>query len=267
MKTKTILITGVSSGFGKEMATRLAQDGHRVYGTVRRTVPPIEGVNYLYADVLDDDAIKCAFEELMKKEGRIDVFINNAGIGIGGPLEFCSVADVQHQMDVNFMGMVRWLSHVIPVMRKQRNGRIICISSIAGRMGLPFQGAYSASKYAMTGYCEALRLELRSSGVRVILIEPGDFATSFTANRCSVHSDVVSAAYPSYNHSMDGVEQSENSGLKPAYLAKRISKIIHRKNPSNRYVVATPSQGISVYAKRLLPERVFSWILYKYFDL
>lgn len=262
-----ILITGVSSGLGKEMAIRLAKDGHKVYGTVRRVVPPIEGVTYLYADVLDDGAIKHAFKKLMQEEGRIDVFINNAGIGIAGPLEFCSVPDVQRQMDVNFMGMVRWLSHVIPVMRKQGSGRIICISSIAGRMGLPFQGAYSASKFATTGYCEALRLELRSSGVRVILIEPGDFATSFVVNRSSVHSDAIAAAYPSYDHSMDEVEQSEYHGLKPVYLAEKISEIVHKKNPSNRYVVATFTQAISVYIKRLLPERVFSWILYKYFEL
>lgn len=262
-----ILITGVSSGLGKEMAIRLAKDGHKVYGTVRRIVPPIEGVTYLYADVLDDGAIKHAFKKLMQEEGRIDVFINNAGIGIAGPLEFCSVPDVQRQMDVNFMGMVRWLSHVIPVMRKQGSGRIICISSIAGRMGLPFQGAYSASKFATTGYCEALRLELRSSGVRVILIEPGDFATSFVVNRSSVHSDAIAAAYPSYDHSMDEVEQSEYHGLKPVYLAEKISEIVHKKNPSNRYVVATFTQAISVYIKRLLPERVFSWILYKYFKL
>lgn len=262
-----ILITGVSSGFGKAMATRLAKDGHKVYGTVRRQVPPIEGVTYLFADVLDDPAIRHAFKVLMLKEGRIDVFINNAGMGIGGPLEFCSVADVQHQMDVNFMGMVRWLSFIVPVMRKQGSGRIICISSIAGRMGLPYQGAYSASKFAMTGYCEALRLELRQFGVRVILIEPGDFATAFTVNRCSVHSDVVSKAYPSYNHSMDGIEQNESHGLKPSYMADKMSKIIRSKNPRNRYVVATWSQFISVYAKRLLPEKVFSRILYKYYEL
>ncbi|MDO4755861.1 MAG: SDR family oxidoreductase [Parabacteroides sp.] len=262
-----ILITGVSSGFGKAMATRLAKDGHKVYGTVRRHVPPIEGVTYLFADVLDDKAIHHAFNELMLKEKRIDVFINNAGMGIGGPLEFCSVADIQHQMDVNFMGMVRWLSHIIPTMRKQGFGQIICISSIAGRMGLPFQGAYSASKFAMTGYCEALRLELCQSGVRVILIEPGDFATSFSDNRCSVHSDVVAKAYPSYNQSMENVEQSESHGLKPSYLADKISKIVRKTNPHNRYVIATWLQSISVYAKRLLPEKVFFWILSKYFNL
>lgn len=262
-----ILITGVSSGFGKAIATRLAKDGHKVYGTIRRGVPPIEGVTYLFADVQDDIAIRYAFQQLMKKEGCIDVFINNAGMGIGGPLEFCSVADVQHQMDVNFMGMVRWLSHVVPAMRKRGRGKIICISSIAGRIGLPFQGAYSASKFAVTGYCEALSLELRQSGVQVILIEPGDFATAFTANRSSVHSDEVAQAYPSYNRSMDSIEQSESNGLQPSYLADKLSKIILKKHPASSYVVATLEQALSVYLKRFLPEKVSSWVLARYFGL
>lgn len=262
-----ILITGISSGFGKAMAERLSADGHKVYGTHRREVEKLPGVEYICADSSDEAQVEAAVSRVLEAEGRIDVFINNAGMGIGGPLEFCSVADIQHQMDVNFMGMVRWLSHIIPTMRKQGFGQIICISSIAGRMGLPFQGAYSASKFAMTGYCEALRLELCQSGVRVILIEPGDFATSFSDNRCSVHSDVVAKAYPSYNQSMENVEQSESHGLKPSYLADKISKIVRKTNPHNRYVIATWLQSISVYAKRLLPEKVFFWILSKYFNL
>ena len=106
--------------------------------------------------------IAAAFDQMMKlTDGRIDVFINNAGIGIGGPIEFCKIEDVQKQMDVNFMGMVRWLSHIVPAMRKQGFGKILCISSIGGLIGLPYQGAYSASKFAMEGFCDALRLELR----------------------------------------------------------------------------------------------------------
>lgn len=262
-----VLITGVSSGFGKAIATRLAKDGHKVYGTVRREVPPIEGVTYLYADVLDESAISDAFNALIEKEGRVDVFINNAGLGVGGPLEFCSVADVKLQMDVNYVGMVRWLSHIIPVMRKQGSGKIIGISSIAGRVGLPYQGAYSASKFAVTGYCEALRLELRSTGVDVILIEPGDFATGFTANRTSVCSDEVHRVYPSYQKSLEAIEQSESNGLKPDYLADKLSKIILKKNPANNYIVATWMQSLSIYAKRILPDKAFDRVLAWYYNL
>lgn len=261
-----VLITGVSSGIGKAIATRLVKDGHKVYGTVRREVPPIDGVNYLYADVLDEVAIDNAFKKVIEKEAGIDVFINNAGMGIGGPLEFCSIANIQKQMDVNYMGMVRWLAHVIPTMRKQRNGKIICISSIAGRIGLPYQGAYSASKFAITGYCEALRLELQQSGVKVVLIEPGDFATDFSNNRISVHSADIASAYPTYDNSMKFIEKNELNGLKPSYLAEKVSKIVLKKNPKNRYIVATLMQTISIYAKRILPEKIFSWLIFRYFN-
>lgn len=267
MDKMVILITGVSSGFGKAIAERLAKDGHRVYGTVRREVPPIEGVTYLYADVLDDEAVKRAFDELMQREGRIDVFVNNAGMGIAGPLEFCTVADIQYQTDVNYMGMVRWLSHVIPVMRRQKDGKILCISSIAGRVGLPYQGAYSASKYAVTGYCEALRLELRRSGVKVVLIEPGDFNTGFAENRNLADADEMNRAYPSYLRSLHDVETNEAEGLEPSYLADKLAKIIRKKNPAGSYVVANWEQAFSIYLKRWLPEKWFDRILAHYYHM
>lgn len=260
-----VLITGISSGFGRAFAVRLAKDGHKVYGTVRREVAPIEGVTYLNADVRDEGAIRAAFQLLMKKEGRIDVFINNAGMGIGGPLEFCSVSDIHTQMDVNYMGMVRWLSMVVPVMRKQKYGKIICISSIGGRMGLPYQGAYSASKFAIEGYCEALRLELRRFGVRVVVVAPGDFSTDFTSKRNYVHPGDVAEIYPLYKKSLSSIEDDEQNGLKPDHLADVLSDIVKSQNPSNNYVVASMMQHLSVYAKRLLPSCLFAWVLSRYY--
>ena len=111
--------------------------------------------------------IAAAFDQTMKlTDGRIDVFINNAGIGIGGPIEFCKIDDVQKQMDVNFMGMVRWLSHVVPAMRKQGFGKILCISSFGGLIGLPYQGAYSASKFAMEGFLNRIHSDTKESQCR-----------------------------------------------------------------------------------------------------
>lgn len=262
-----ILITGVSSGFGKAMAVRLAKDGHKVYGTVRRPMEPIEGVTFLSADVRDSEAIASEFSRLMETEGRLDVFINNAGMGIGGPLEYNSVEDINTQMDVNFMGMVRWLSHVIPVMRRQGGGKILCMSSIGGLMGLPYQGAYSASKFAIEGYCEALRLELRGTGVNVVVIEPGDFSTGFTATRKSVCPAEVAQSYPSYERSLKGIEKDEMSGLKPEYLADKIASIVKKKRPAYNYVVASFLQKLAVFAKWLLPKRIFAWILSMYYNL
>ena len=169
-----ILITGITSGFGRAMARQLSADGHKVYGTYRRDSDPLPGVTYLKADVRDQESLKSAVDFIIEKEGRIDTLISNAGMGIGGPLEFTSIEDAQRQMDVNFMGMVRLLNLVVPVMRSQHHGHIICISSIGGLMGLPYQGMYSASKFAIEGYCEALRLEVRQFGIKVTVINPAD---------------------------------------------------------------------------------------------
>jgi len=262
-----ILITGISSGFGEAMARQLSADGHKVYGTHRRDVEKIPSVKYIKCEVSDDAQVAAAVNEVVSAEGRLDVFINNAGMGIGGPLEFCSLEDAQRQMDVNWMGMVRFLHHVVPVMRAQKGGKIICFSSIGGLMGLPYQGLYSASKYAIEGYCESLRLELRDTGIDVVIIEPGDFATGFTAQRKSVDSQEVAKAYPNYARSLASIEHDENNGLKPDYLARKISRIIGKKRPRYNYVIASPLQKLAVFAKWLLPKRLFAKVLAIYYKL
>jgi len=262
-----VLITGISSGFGKAMAERLSQDGHTVYGTVRREVEHILGVQYLFAEVTDEQQVKAVVEAVLEREGRIDVFINNAGMGIGGPLEFSSIEDAQKQMDVNWGGMVRFLHYVVPAMRKQGSGKILCFSSIGGLMGLPFQGLYSASKFAIEGFCESLRLELRDTGVSVTLIEPGDFSTGFTASRKSVDIEQATKAYPNYGRSLQSIEHDENTGLKPEFLAAKLSRIIRKKHPAYNYIIATPLQKLAVFAKWLLPKRWFAAILAIYYKL
>lgn len=262
-----ILITGITSGFGRAMAQRLSQDGHKVYGTFRRESEPIPGVTYIKADVRDEDSLKSAVNQVLEAEGRIDTLISNAGMGIGGPLEFTPVDDARLQMDVNFMGMVRLLDQVVPVMRRQRHGHIICISSIGGLMGLPYQGMYSASKFAIEGYCEALRLEVRQFGIHVTVINPGDFSTGFTAQRNKVCNPDAMAAYPGYAQSMESIEHDENTGLKPERLARRISKIVCKRHPRNRYTIATLVQKASVLLKAILPSRWFDCVLGAYYKL
>lgn len=262
-----ILITGITSGFGKAMAKQLSEDGHKVYGTHRKANEFLPGVTYIKAEATDDAQCEAAVKQVLDAEGRIDVFINNAGMGIGGPLEFCSLEDAQRQMDVNWMGMVRFLHHVVPAMRKQGSGKILCFSSIGGLMGLPFQGLYSASKFAIEGYCEALRLEVRSFGIDVVLIEPGDFATAFTAQRKSVADPKAYEVYKTYARSLSAIENDEQSGLKPEYLAKKISKIVRKKRPAYSYVIASFEQSLSTVLKRILPERWFAAILSSYYKL
>lgn len=262
-----ILITGITSGFGRAMAKQLSEDGHKVYGTHRRDCDPIPGVTYIKADVKDVQSVNDAVKQVVNEQGRIDVFINNAGMGIGGPLEFTSLEDAQEQMDVNFMGMIRFMNNIVPVMRQQRSGHIICFSSIGGLMGLPYQGMYSASKYAIEGYCEALRLELRRNGINVTVINPGDFHTSFTAQRKKADPQKVAHAYPGYELSMQSIENDEQTALTPDYLARRISKIVRKRHPRNRYIIATPVQKVSVLLKTLLPGKWFDRILASYYKL
>ena len=262
-----ILITGISSGFGLAMARRLAADGHTVYGTVRREVEQLPGVYYLHADVRDTASVQAAVASVLAARGRIDVLINNAGMGIGGPVEFAPMSDVKQQMDTNFLGQVRFTQAVLPAMRKQGSGKILCFSSIGGVMGLPFQGFYSASKFAVEGFCEALQIEVRRHGIQVVLIEPGDFSTGFTAARIKQVSDAAVRAYPSLLRSVSSFENDERTGLKPEYLAEKISKIVVKKHPKFRYVIATFIQKLSIPLKRILPPRAFVLVLSLFYNV
>ena len=262
-----VLITGISSGFGLETARLLSQEGHSVYGTVRRVVEPLPNVHYLQLDVRDSEAVKKAVDQIVEKEGHIDVLVNNAGMGIGGPLEFATEEEIRLQMDTNFMGLVHCVDAVLPHMRKQNSGKIIALSSIGGVMGLPFQGFYSASKFAIEGYCEALRLETQSFGIKVVVLRPGDFATGFTGSRKKVTNEEALLSYPAYKAAIKKVEHDENGGLKPIVLARTINQIIQKKNPCNGYVVASFEQKLSVLLKRILPAKWFAKILGSYYNI
>ena len=262
-----VFITGVSSGFGLETARLLAQEGHTVYGTVRREVEPLPHVHYLHVDVRDRDAVLNTVAQVIEKEGRIDVLVNNAGMGIGGPLEFATEEEIRLQMDTNFMGLVHCVDAVLPHMRRQGGGKIIALSSIGGLMGLPFQGFYSASKFAIEGYCEALRLETQQQGIKVVVLRPGDFSTGFTGSRKKVADEAALQAYPLYREAIEKVEHDENGGLKPVVLAQKISRIINMQHPRNGYVVASFEQKLSVWIKRILPAKWFDRILGSYYKL
>ena len=259
-----VLITGISSGFGLESARLLASRGHKVYGTVRREVEKLDGVNYLFADVTEREAVQRAVDEVIAREGRIDAIVCNAGMGVGGPIEFTSPEDARRQIETNFGGAVSLIQAALRPMRTQRSGRIICVSSIGGLMGLPYQAFYSASKFALEGFCEALRLEVRDFGIQVTLVNPGDFSTGFTSGRKKVPSEAVEA-YPAYAEGMQKIEHDELGGLKPIVVARTIEKILRKRHPAYHYVVATFEQRLSVLLKRILPARLFSRILGAYY--
>ena len=262
-----VFITGISSGFGLETAKLLSQQGYTVYGTARRAVNLPPDIYCLNVDVRDHKAVEKAVAEIIEREGRIDVLINNAGMGIGGPLEFATEEEIREQMDTNFMGLVHCVDAVLPHMRNKGYGKIIAISSIGGLMGLPFQGFYSASKFAIEGYCEALRLETKQFGVKVVVVRPGDSSTGFTGSRKKTIHAEASQIYTSYAESMAKVEHDETGGLKPQVLARRISRILRKKNPLYGYVVASFEQRLSVFLKRVLPAKWFASILRGYYKL
>jgi len=266
---KIILITGISSGFGKETARLLAEKGHIVYGTVRKTSEQNSSVNYLTMDLTDIDSIKKAVSEILEKEGRIDVLINNAGMHTGGPIETTSIENIKLQMDTNFMGTVSLTREVLPIMRRNGGGTIINFSSIGGLMGLPFQGYYSAAKFALEGFSEALRMEVSKLNIKVVLINPGDFHTNNSANRRNylAHKGAENAYNKQFEISLDQIEKDEAKGWPPVILAKKLVKIVDSKNPHQRYIIASFEQKLAVILKYVLPGKLFRYILADHYKI
>jgi NAD(P)-dependent dehydrogenase (short-subunit alcohol dehydrogenase family) len=266
---KVILITGISSGFGKQTAELLAEKGHSVYGTVRRDADINPAVHGLKLDLMDDDSIKLAVQTVFQREGKIDVLINNAGMHTGGPIETSPLENIKLQMDTNFLGMVKLTKEVLPVMRKQGGGKIINLGSIGGLMGLPFQAFYSAGKFAIEGFSEALRMEVRQFNIRVIIVNPGDFHTNNSANRRNflVQTNENDPYHKQFLKTLDIIEKDEANGWKPVILAKKIVKIVESKNPNQRYVVSSFEQKLAIIIKRILPGKWFRLILQGHYKI
>jgi NAD(P)-dependent dehydrogenase (short-subunit alcohol dehydrogenase family) len=261
---KVILITGISSGFGKASAELLAKQGHIVYGTVRKPCSIDPDVRVLILDLLDPISIRAAVDMVVREQGRIDVLINNAGMHLGGPIEEAPEDLFRRQMETNVNGMVHMLQAALPCMRQTPGSTIINFSSIGGLMGLPFQPFYSASKFAIEGLSESLRMELKNFGIRVVVINPGDFATSNTANRINI--TVPGGPYEKqFRLSQAKFEKDETGGGNPAVMAKVILKIVESRKPRNRYIVASFEQKLSVLLKRILPISWFSKIIEDYY--
>ena len=260
--SKVVFITGISSGFGKDTSSYLAQKGYKVYGTCRKACEHDPLVNILYLDVTDSVAVEKCINQVLEKEGKIDVLINNAGMHTGGAIEVASYEDIRLQMETNFMGIIHTIKSVLPAMRKQAKGTIVNIGSIGGLMGLPFQGFYSASKFAIEGLSEVLRMELRQFNIKIVVINPGDFNTNNTVNRINIFKTDINKAYEEqFRKTLTIIENDENRGWKPEILARKIYKILQKKRPANRYVIASFEQKLAVVVKRILPGSWFDAIL------
>jgi len=265
-KSKVILITGASSGIGKASAEHLAENGHIIYGTSRYpgSYPNPSNFTMLQMDVTDNETISNSIEYIIDKESRIDVLINNAGMGIAGDLEHTSIGKAKDQFETNFFGPLRLIKSVLPIMRKQNSGMIINISSIGGLIGLPYQNIYSSTKFAIEGLTESLYKELRSANIKVVLVEPGDFKTEFTQRR---NIDKISAKSEKFNKVIEVIENDENNGQNPILIGNLLIKIINKSNPRLRYTVGAFDQKLAALLKRILPNRLFDWIIMKHYKV
>lgn len=217
-------------------------------------------------DLTDAHSIKRAVDDVIKKEGRIDVLINNAGMHLGGPIEEAPAELVSIQMSTNFNGMVHLIQEVLPYMRKEGRGTIVNVGSIGGLMGLPFQAFYSASKFAIEGFSEALRMELKAFKIRVVVVNPGDFSTSNTSNRINIMSE-DSPYRHQFEKSLAQIEKDERGGWDPAILARKLCKIVESKRPRNRYIVGSPDSRFAVFLKKFIPVGWFSSILASHYRI
>ena len=265
---KVVLITGGSSGIGKSIGEYLQQKGMTVYGTSRNPENVTNSLFPLLAlDVRDTNTIAKAIAEVVAQEGRIDVLINNAGVGITGPIEEIPIQEIKNHFDTNFYGPIAVIQAVLPQMRKQQSGLIINITSIAGYMGLPYRGIYSASKGALEILTEALRMETKSFGIAITNVAPGDFATNIAASR--YHAPIIKGS--PYETVYDTILKEMNShvdaGGNPNQMATAIFKIINTKNPKIHYKVGAFMQKFSIILKRILPDKMYEKMLMKHYKL
>ncbi len=255
-----IVITGASSGIGKTVATYLASKGHRVIGTSRNQEGLFENFELVKLDVTSDDSVENFTKNVFHKISTIDVLINNAGFCVSGPIESISIEETKTQIDTNYLGVVRVTQKFLPHFRARNFGYILNISSMAGLIGMPFQAHYSASKFALEGFTEALRLELSPFNIKVCNINPGDFKTNFTTNR-KISKTITPAYQTKFEQVLSIYENDEKNGSDPILIAKLIDGLIKKKNLKIRYIVGKPSQTIAISLKRIFGARFFETML------
>ncbi|WP_298500313.1 SDR family oxidoreductase [uncultured Algibacter sp.] len=266
--SKVVLITGGSSGIGKSIGEFLVTKDFIVYGTSRNPENYKESKFPILAlNVKDETSISNTVNTVIKKEGKLDVVINNAGAGITGPIEEIPNEEIKNNFDTNFFGPINVIKAVLPQMRKQHSGLIINITSIAGYMGLPYRGVYSASKGALELLTEAFRMEIKDFNINMTNVAPGDFATNIAAGR--YHSPLLenSPYKKPYGDTLDLMNTHVDNGSNPDIMAKAIYKIINTPNPKGHYKVGEFLQKFSIVLKRILPDKVYEKMLMNHYKL
>jgi NAD(P)-dependent dehydrogenase (short-subunit alcohol dehydrogenase family) len=258
---RVALVTGASAGIGQACADRLAAHGWTVVGASRRGTGSAGGGaewEGLVMDVDDDGAVAAGVAGVLARHGRIDALVAAAGWGIAGPVETTPLDDVRAQMETNFYGVVRTTQAVLPAMRRQGAGRVVPISSIGGVIAIPFQAFYSATKFALEGWAEALAYEVAPFGVDVTLVQPGNVRTDFTSSRRMAVAPGGDAAYDAATQAAVGrMARDEAEGVGPDAVARVVHKVLEARRPPRRATVGKAVERSGVLAKRLLPHRVF----------
>ncbi|MGI9553177.1 MAG: SDR family oxidoreductase [Aurantibacter sp.] len=268
MSQKIILVTGGSSGIGKSIGSYLKSKGFKVYGTTRTksNYPDFSDFDLLEMDVRKVTSIHQAVQEIISREGRLDVLVNNAGIGITGPIEETPHEEILKVFETNFHGPLHVAKSVMPQMRQQGGGTIINITSIAGYMGLPFRGIYSATKGALELVTEALRMEAKDSRIHICSLAPGDFATNIASGRYHVPVSEGSV-YKKYGDALKMMNAHVDAGQDPILVAKTVFKIVTSASPKVHYKVGAPMQKFSVLLKKILPDKLYEKLLMNHYKL
>jgi len=266
--SKVVLITGGSSGIGKSVGEFLQAKGFKVYGTSRNPDRyPNSKFPIVALDVTKAETISKCITEVLKHESKIDVLLNNAGAGITGPIEEIPDAEIKRNFETNLFGPINVIKAVLPTMRQHNSGLIINVTSIAGYMGLPYRGVYSASKGALELITEAFRMELKGFNINMTNVAPGDFATNIAAGR--YHAPVLenSPYKATYGDTLRMMDDHVDSGSDPKQMAEAIYKIIETKHPKIHYKVGAFMQKFSIVLKRILPDKVYEKLLMNHYKL
>jgi len=274
---KIAVVTGSSSGIGLATTVELALNGYRVVATMRnmgrsgkleeaaQKAGVRDRLDLRRVDITEPDSLAEAVNGIVRDHGRIDVLVNNAGFSTGGFAEDMTLAELRHQMETNFFGNVAMTKAVLPTMRKQRSGHIVQISSVGGRASAPLLSSYNASKFALEGWSEALRIEVHSLGIRVVLIEPGDYDTDIWERNLVIGKQALDTSSPNKERSQRFAEFVKSRVPKrrdPREVAELIVGVANDPNPKLRYVIG-PDAKMQLWFRALVPWRRYERVVAK----
>jgi NAD(P)-dependent dehydrogenase (short-subunit alcohol dehydrogenase family) len=265
---RVTLVTGASSGIGRTCSEHFHRRGWKVYGA-SRTIQSVDRIAFskLAMDVTDASVAR-GVAHILEREGRLDAVVHAAGFGLAGAVEDTSLAEAQAQFETNFFSAARLCRAALPIMRAQRSGILVMISSLGGLAGIPFQAFYSASKFALEGMMEALRMEVKPFGIRVVLIEPGNFCTGLTASRQRTTASGPGSAYRTrFEAALDKQERDEMSGPDPEMIARLVEQVVNDPQPNLRYPVGRLEERIGAWLKRVLPYNLFEALMMWFYAL